>query len=435
MNWENYVVKLNVKANEIDFNHPLNIYSTINTNGTGFFISKTEILTCYHVIKDAISIDILYKQINNITGKIKWILPDDDLAVVEIDKTFDDVKILEQHIINNRDIGDVYTIGFPMGSTNIKITKGIISGYQDSLIQTDASLNPGNSGGPLVIKIDDRYKVIGINVSRLRGLSENTGFVVPIYRFNIMKPCFLNSNNRIKNKPLLYFDFQKIIQPQLRANIFRKNIFDNFIKNQQGIRITMINPKYYLSQHIKPNDIILSVNSKPVDYNGNVKFDFYPEKIPIDDIGLWFISGDKINLEILDPEKQELRTETLKFEVIETNLFNYYGLANYPKYWFENNGLVFSILSKQHLENLKKLELKMTQVIKLVQSQFNQLDKFIVYLVDLDFNKIGKFNKYPLGEIICEINGVTFSNYNEFINLMKEPVKQFKTCDNYIFYV
>lgn len=435
MNLENYVVKLNVKAKDIDFNHPLNIYSSITTNGTGFFISKREILTCYHVIKDAIHIDILYKQINNITGKIKWILPDDDLAVVEIDREFDDSKILEQYIINNRDIGDVYTIGFPMGSTNIKTTKGIISGFQDSLIQTDASLNPGNSGGPLVIKIDDQYKVIGINVSRLRGLSESTGFVVPIYRFNIMKPYFLNLDNQVKNKPLIYFDFQKIIQPQLRANIFRKNIFEKFIKNQQGIRITMINPNYYISRYIKPNDIILSINSKPVDYNGNVKFDFYPEKIPIDDLGLWFVEGNQINFEILDPEKQEIRMVTINLEIIRTNLFNYYGLVNYPNYWIENNGLVFSILSKQHLENLKKLNLKMTQIIKLVNGQFNQLDKFVVYLVDLDFNKINKFNKYPIGEIITEINGKTFSNYDEFMTLMKEPIKEFKTGENYIFYV
>jgi hypothetical protein len=250
-----------------------------------------------------------------------------------------------------------------------------------------------------------------------------------------MKPYFLNSDNQVKNKPLLYFDFQKIIQPQLRENIFRKEDFNKFIKNQQGIRITMINPKYYISQHIKPNDIILSINSKPVDYNGNVKFDFYPEKIPIDDLGLWFVSGDKINLEILDPEKQELRIETLKFSVIKTNLFNFYGLANYPNYWYQNNGLVFSILSKQHLENLKNLDLKMTQLIKLVYGQFNQMDNFIVYLVDLDFNKIGKFNKYPLGEIISEINGKRFTNYDEFIELMKEPVKHFKTSDNYVYYL
>ena len=45
----------------------------------------------------------------------------------------------------------VVTIGFPYNSENLIITKGIISGYQDSLIQTDSSLNSGNSGGPILI--------------------------------------------------------------------------------------------------------------------------------------------------------------------------------------------------------------------------------------------------------------------------------------------
>ena len=81
---------------------------------------------------------------------------------------------------------DVFTIGFPLNSTNIKITKGIISGYQDSLLQTDAALNHGNSGGPLIILDNENYFIIGINVSKLSGNAEKTGYAVPIYRFTIV---------------------------------------------------------------------------------------------------------------------------------------------------------------------------------------------------------------------------------------------------------
>jgi S1-C subfamily serine protease len=123
MDWDNYVVKLNVKSKVIDFNHPLNVYETQNTSGTGFFINKKEILTCYHVVSGAINIDILFKQTNSIQGKIKHIFPDDDLAIVEIDTELPDIKILEHKIINSRQSGDVFTVGFPLSSTNIKITK------------------------------------------------------------------------------------------------------------------------------------------------------------------------------------------------------------------------------------------------------------------------------------------------------------------------
>jgi S1-C subfamily serine protease len=60
MNWENYVVQINVKSKVIDLNHPLNIYETAKSSGTGFFISLTEILTCYHVVSGAINIDITF---------------------------------------------------------------------------------------------------------------------------------------------------------------------------------------------------------------------------------------------------------------------------------------------------------------------------------------------------------------------------------------
>ena len=223
MNWENYVVQINVKSKVIDLNHPLNIYETAKSSGTGFFISLTEILTCYHVVSGAINIDITFKHTNSISGRIKHIFPDDDLAIIEIDQNFisSEIKILDHDKSSSMQLGDVFTIGFPLSSTNIKITKGIISGYQDSLIQTDATLNDGNSGGPLVI-FDislQKYKVIGVNVSKLKGDAEKTGFVIPIYRFRILRDKLNNTYDLIIRKPLLYFDFQPIIKHTLKSNL------------------------------------------------------------------------------------------------------------------------------------------------------------------------------------------------------------------------
>ena len=46
------------------------------------------------------------------------------------------------------------------------------------------------------------------------------------------------------------------------------------------------------------DDIILSVNGNMVDYNGYVKFDFFPGEIPVDDLGLWFIEGNILEFKI-----------------------------------------------------------------------------------------------------------------------------------------
>ncbi len=446
MDWDNYVVKLNVKSKVTDFNHPLNIYETQNSSGTGFFISPNQILTCFHVVSGAVNIEIIFKQTNSFNGKIKYIFPDDDLAIVESDTLINESKILTQKIINSRFTGDVYTIGFPLSSTNIKITKGIISGYQESLIQTDAALNHGNSGGPLVIldDSDNTYKVIGINVSKLKGDSEKTGFVVPIYRFSILKNKL--ENKIIVKKPNLLFDFQPLTQNLLRANLFGKKVgacfdstkpscFAGEFNEKTGIRITMSNQNYYHAQFIKPGDIILEVNSIPVDYNGFVKFDFYPEKIPINDLGLWFVEGDLIIFKIFNPTNLSTNEVSIRLKNVESNLLSYYYLDSEPNYFVENNGLILSVFTEQHYDSLKKLNLNISKLVKILERRLYHRDLFTVYLADIDYTKINNSVQYPLGEIITEINDKKFNTYDEFIQVTKNTIKKIKTNENEIYFV
>lgn len=435
MNWEKSVVKIMVKSKEIDYAHPLNTFKTIGSSGTGFFISKNLILTCYHVVKNAIVIDILYKNTNNINGSIKYIFPDDDLALISIDKTFEDIQPLEFKVINQRDIGDVYTVGFPLSSTNIKTTKGIISGYQGSLIQTDASLNHGNSGGPLVINDQGKFKVIGVNVSKITD-AEKTGFCVPIYRF-IKSYEFINKINpnylTIK-KPIVYFDYQKLLQNELKLMTYNE-IKIPYDTEQTGIRITIINKLYYISKYLKDGDTLISINSCPIDYNGAVKFDFYPEKIPVEDFGLWFNPGDEIKIEIIDGISREFKLISFKLEIIKTNFDEYHSVDTLSKYYVENNGLILSIFNKQHIENLTELNLKPSQIVKLFERNIYQRDIFTVYLSDINYDKIGKFNKYPIGEIITEMNDKQFNNKEEFLEITKDIIKKIKTIENEIYFV
>ena len=454
MDWEKYVVQINVKSKVINLNYPLNIFKTTNSSGTGFFISPTEILTCHHVVYGAINIDITFKHTNSIKGHIKHIFPDDDLAIIVIDPIFisNDIGILEHETNSIVQSGKVFTVGFPLSSTNIKITKGIISGYQKSLIQTDASLNHGNSGGPLVI-LDyktQKYKVIGVNVSKLKGDAEKTGYAVPIYRFQILRNKLNNNSDLIIRKPLLFFDFQPLIEHTLKSNLLQN-------KKKEGVRITLTNKNYYHSAYLKENDILLKINDKVIDYNGFIKFDFYPEKIPIDDIGLWYTIGDTITLEILNIKTREKTTKTFNLEFPKSNLFEFYNLDNtntlldtyakhetntnndnqikkYPDYFVEKNGLILSIISSVHLENLKTLNLSMAQIVKIWERRLYHKDLFTVYLADTKYTDtaIDNNTKYPIGEIIIEINDKTFTRYDELIAIINsiDKITSIKTIDN-----
>lgn len=436
--WEHVVVKITTTTQYNDFNHPLNKFDTSIISGTGFFIAKNLILTCYHVIEGAININISYKQQDDILCEIKNVFPDDDLAVIKI---IDENLNLDYHLLDLRIINDknkitndttVYAVGFPLSSKNIKTTKGSISGYQDSLLQTDAALNSGNSGGPLIIlDSDNKYKIIGVNASKKTGEVEKTGYAIPIYRFI----CIWKDNYKeiIIRRPLMLFDYQIIIQKELK-NI----IFGGHPKND-GIIVTLINKNYYLSNYLNKGDILVSINDIVIDNNGYIKFDFYPEKVSIQDIGLWFKEGDEIIFGIYDPKNNKVITKKFNLEIIKTNLFYYNNLPSIPninKYYIENNGLVLSIITNQHFKRLKELDFSLANIIKIFSRFSHQSDLFTIYLVDIDYSKIKKtFNKYPHGEIIIKINNQSFNNYEELMKINNVPITSITTDNGDIFFI
>jgi S1-C subfamily serine protease len=441
MEWDRFVVKVIVKSKVIDFNNPLNTFKTESSSGTGFFIKNNLILTCYHVVKYAVNIEVLYQQTNNIEAKIKHIFPNDDLAIIELetDQPIDPI-VLDFKVLNSEKLGDVYTIGFPLGSTNIKVTKGIVSGFQGSLIQSDATLNPGNSGGPMVLKEekDNKYSVIGVNVSKISRIAEGTSYIVPIKRFIITAKV---QNKIVIKKPLLFFKFQKLIQEKFRKIIFRNPDLIKYIDMKVGVMVTKLNPSFYLNRYMKPGDVILSINGNMVDYNGTVKLDYYPEKISINDIGLWFVEGDMITMEILDVMNQKIEPHKITLEVIRTNIPDFYGLEipndmGIPKYYVEKKGFIFSILTREHIKHIKDLDLYDEEnLLQIVRNKSHHRDVFTVYLADLDFSQFKKkFIKYPVGAIIVKINDKMFSSYNEFMELIKEDVISFTTLNGDIYY-
>jgi PDZ domain-containing secreted protein len=67
------------------------------------------------------------------------------------------------------------------------------------------------------------------------------------------------------------------------------------------------------------------------------------------------------------------------------------------------------------------------------------MDIFTVYLADLNYKKIlvkQKYVKYPIGDVIVEINDMKFNNYEEFINIVKNhEISKIKTIDNEVYYL
>jgi S1-C subfamily serine protease len=211
--------------------------------GSGVIIStEGYILTNQHVAGEKYSICYITMQ-NGITdtGVVVWSSEDLDLAIIKIN-----IKDLPEATLGDSEnikIGNkVYAIGNPVGyELQRTVTAGIISGtnrtiriededekiYMESLIQTDATINQGNSGGPL---INQNGEIIGITTIKIED-AEGIGFAIPI---NIVKPILkkLIERGNFDEPYLGILGYDKEAIPYLSSNIsFETGIYISEIDN------------------------------------------------------------------------------------------------------------------------------------------------------------------------------------------------------------
>jgi S1-C subfamily serine protease len=162
--------------------------------GSGFVIDKSgHIVTNAHVIEGAQKIEVSFSNRDSVTARLVGQDPSTDLAVLKVDV---DARALTPLQLGNSDgvrVGDsVVAIGNPLGYER-SVTAGIVSALHrpltapndftiDDVIQSDAAINSGNSGGPLIAA---NGKVIGVNTAIATGNTGargniGIGFAVPI---------------------------------------------------------------------------------------------------------------------------------------------------------------------------------------------------------------------------------------------------------------
>lgn len=203
--------------------------------GSGFIINEEGyILTNYHVVKGAQEISVTLS--NDVTTTAQIVNYDENQDVAMIKITDESVEIPATVELGDSDAlqpgEEVIAIGTPL-STELSstVTKGIISatsrsvavesGVTMNLIQTDAAINAGNSGGPLV---NTKGEVVGINSSKISGEAvEGIGFSIPI--------------NDIKDK------IESLSKPILNLGISVRTIDESLSKQlnmEQGLYIVEV---------------------------------------------------------------------------------------------------------------------------------------------------------------------------------------------------
>jgi len=161
-------------------------------SGSGFIITANGyIITNNHVVADASSISVILSDGTELDAQVINTDKYADLAVLRTEGEMPGVAVLGDS--DNLKPGEtVIAIGSPLGDFRNSVTVGVVSatgrtldtgnGYEmENLIQTDAAINSGNSGGPLVNLAGE---VVGINTAVVRGSSssasaEGLGFAIP----------------------------------------------------------------------------------------------------------------------------------------------------------------------------------------------------------------------------------------------------------------
>lgn len=151
--------------------------------GSGFVVdSDGHILTNAHVIDGATWLTAVLDDGTRLTARVVGTDPMRDIALIKVEPHRRQLTVLPL-VKQTREGEEVVALGYPLGGGNLTVTKGIVSALvtRGSLayIQTDAALNPGNSGGPL---LNSRGEVVGMNTSVLReddgDETEGIGFAI-----------------------------------------------------------------------------------------------------------------------------------------------------------------------------------------------------------------------------------------------------------------
>ena len=173
--------------------------------GSGVCVTEDGyILTNSHVVNGCNKVILYLSDKTNTTAKIVYEDTVLDLAILKSNKAIPYLNLADS---DNVSVGEeVLAVGTPLSLTlTHSFTKGIVSalnrtlkvsatsgdGYMQNLIQHDASLNPGNSGGPL---INSRGEVIGINTLKISG-GEGIGFAIPTKSFKSLLNSFVTKIN------------------------------------------------------------------------------------------------------------------------------------------------------------------------------------------------------------------------------------------------
>jgi len=267
--------------------------------GSGCILdSKGYIITNQHVVgneKEDIYVTLYGGDV--VKGSVIWANSNLDLAVVKISVA--GLPTLSMGDSDTLRIGEkAVAIGNPLGfDFQGTLTAGVISGlnrsvevggiYMEDLIQTDASINTGNSGGPL---LNGKGEVVGINTVKVES-AEGIGFAIPI---NQIKPIInkIVETGEFREPYLGVLGYDKAMTSYISSEIMiNTGIYVYDVENNSPAK----------DAGIKEGDVILAVDDLPVDTLCELRSILFSKNI-----------GEKMRVKVFSDEEEKQLIVTVR---------------------------------------------------------------------------------------------------------------------------
>lgn len=288
--------------------------NSLYASGTGFVYHKDDnkayILTNNHVIENGSKVTVTFTNGNVVETEIIGSDTLSDIAVLSVGK---DEAIAVAEIGKSTDlrVGDTsFAVGAPLNSVySWSVTRGIISGkdrmvevsneksgdYVMKVLQTDAAINEGNSGGPLC---NSNGEIIGITSLKLVDESvEGMGFAIPIevaldYAQKIV-------NGESITQPYMGVSMLNVTQGYYYPQYYRMLVASDITKGVIVVRVEENSPA--AKAGLQDGDVITKVNDNEIASIGYLRYYLYNYEI-----------GDKIVVTYIRDGKEKTTTVTLE---------------------------------------------------------------------------------------------------------------------------
>ena len=410
------LVKIYASHQGHNYKSPWQVGEEYNSTSTGFIVENNQIITNAHSVLYAKFLQVRKEgDSKKYKANVKFISADYDLAIIDVeDKNFyKETKQLSLGKLPELQ-ENVNVYGYPLGGDKLSTTKGIVSRIEHNsytltnqkylIGQTDAAINSGNSGGPVI----SNDKVVGVAFAGLKQ-ADNIGYFIPV---NVLKH-FLNDvkDGKYDGSPSLGLGLVK-----LESIAYRKMLgLDN---DSKGILVKEIYPNSPFEGVLQKNDVITKLDGKDIYYDGTIKFR-KDEKTDLSYINQQKNYGDEISYEIVRNKEKKMGTVKLNSRNVRYSVVKNIPLENQPTY-FVYGGLVFEPLTNNYL----LLELDGITLTNDTEDKYKNYDEMVLLVRVLPYDiNIGYDEQENI--LITKVNGEKYKNFKDFVDKVRNTKTEF----------